>query len=70
MSSELEPCLLKQPLKTQRKLKELETISVSEIKSISVFLDIKKLLISGGEMLMSAELKGLIMWFIYALDLL
>ena len=61
---------IKTTLEDPKKLKELETISVSEIKSISVFLDIKKLLISGGEMLMSAELKGLIMWFIYALDLL
>ena len=39
----------------QKKLKELEIMY--QIQSISVFLDIAKLLIS-GEKMMSAELKG------------
>ena len=40
-SSKLQPCLLKQPLRTQkRKLKELETTCKNEC--ISVFLDLRK----------------------------
>ena len=52
-SSKLQPCLLKQTLKTQKNLKELEIM-----RSISVFLDIANLLISGEKMLISAEIKG------------
>ena len=40
------------------------------MQSISVFLDIVKLLISGEKMLMSPELKGCVTWFIYFLYLL
>ena len=40
------------------------------MQSISVFLDKQNLLISGDKMLMSAELRVCVTWFIYFLDLL
>ena len=39
------------------------------MQSISVFLDMANLLISGEKMLMSAEIKRCVTWFIYFLEL-
>ena len=52
-TSKLQPCLLKQHLKTQKKLKELE-------KTISGSLGTKKLLISSEKVLVSVELRGFV----------
>ena len=54
----MQPCLSKQSLKIQK------------MQSISAFPVQQKLVISGEKMLMSAELKKYVKWFIYILDLL
>ena len=66
-SSKLQPCLLRQSLKTQEKLKELETvyenaiyICISSYSTICWF-PVKMLL---------AEAKGCVTWFMYFLELL
>ena len=69
-SSKLQPFLLKQLLK----LKKGKTINQKrlyiKIQSKDVFLDITKMLISGGKILMSAEIKVFVTQFIYFSDLL
>ena len=59
--------IFKKSLKTQKRKNQKLCI---KMQSTSVFLDIANLLTSGEKMLMSAELKGCVAWFICVLDLL
>ena len=60
---------IKKIFKLKKKLKELEIMHQNAIY-ICISWCSKILLITGQKMLMSAELKGCVTWFIYFLDLL
>ena len=68
ISPKLEPCLFKQSLKTRNKLNELQ-IRYQNTIYICLFC-IANFQISGKKMLMPAEIKRCVTWFIYHLNLL